>query len=75
MKRKAGMEIPKSKYIGVIGEISGHRNVFAWRAQFTINGKISVKRFRHSQEREAALWYDKKRIEHELEPVNILKRK
>lgn len=44
------------------------------KAIFSHGGRIHQKSFNDGQERAAALWVDKKRIEMGLEPINILKR-
>lgn len=65
-----------SKFIGVSFQpvyLNGRELDIPWKGDFTNNKRHFRRRFR--TEREAALWYDKKRIEFQLEPVNILKRK
>ena len=44
---------------------------------FNINGKRALKDFEYTEmgEREAAIMYDKNRLMHNMEPVNILKAK
>lgn len=64
-----------SKYKGVTFNSSGWKNAKGWVMQFTNkeSGYRVQKRF--DDERQAAIAYDKKRIENGLEPVNILTKK
>ena len=66
------MELPEFDYTGVCVHKTNNQ-VFCLRASITKDGKKKYKDFPLSQSRKAALWYDKKRIEYGMEPVNILK--
>ena len=66
------MTLPKSKYKGIYPFKPGGRQVY-WEATLTINGVRKRKAFQN--ERDAALFYDKLRLEAGMNPVNILKPK
>ena len=66
------MKAPKSKYKGVYSYFCNGKDLW-WQAMLHTGGKRLKKTFK--SERAAARQYDLMCIEHDLEPVNILKRK
>ena len=68
---------PKSKYKGVNYHFYNKTRVSNWRMTINIEGRRATKDFVFDSngERFAAIAYDKKRLELDKEPVNILKKK
>lgn len=66
-----------SKYKGVSYHYYSRYSKEVWRLSFHIFGRKAAKDFPYTKkgERDAALAYDMKRIEHGKDPVNILKKK
>jgi hypothetical protein len=67
----------KSKYIGVCYVWHGSMKESFWMSAFSSKGLRFSKRFPFTEggERQAAICYDKARLENDMEPVNILKRR
>lgn len=65
-------ELYKGVYSGSINKLSSGQKssgIIFW-AKIEVKGQQYYSKM-YKTEREAALWYDKKRIEHGLEPINI----
>lgn len=67
----------KSKYVGVCYTWNGTQKKGQWASCHEFEGKKISHKFPYTSdgERQAAICYDKMRLENGLEPVNILKRK